>query len=48
MATAKQGTKDECIECGYLTDNECPYCSEPICEDCEEMHYEYSHEDEHL
>ena len=36
-------TKDECVECGFPADEECVYCSETICDDCEEMHYEYAH-----
>ena len=43
---AKTPKKGECIECGYPTDEECISCSEDVCEDCEEMHYEYSHQDE--
>ena len=40
--------KDECVECAYITDNECTYCGEPVCEDCAELHYDYTHPDEEI
>jgi len=46
VATNRDLNKDECCECGYLTDEQCVYCEEPVCEDCIEMHYEYSHPEE--
>lgn len=44
MATPKK--LPECIECDDNTDEECVYCSEPICDNCVDIHYEYSHPEE--
>lgn len=40
------GPNEECLECGYETDNLCQACDEHVCEDCEESHNDWEHSDQ--
>lgn len=42
----KPTTSKECIECNFVTDEECLLCGDAVCDDCLDMHYAYDHPEE--